>query len=119
MKLRTIVLILAIWLLSAFTNLGATGIASWYGEDHRGRIMANGRPFNPDRLTCASWDYPFGTKLKVTHNGKSVIVTVTDRGPYRDLHRLIDLSQESFRRLHNLNTGLIVVTVQPIKKHVR
>src|SRR5437868_1428096 len=70
--------------------LGAT--ASWYGEDHRGRLMANGQRFNPDRLTCASWNYPFGTELRVTHGQRTVTVIVTDRGPALDLHRDIDLS---------------------------
>src|SRR5262245_5419101 len=42
------------------------GLASWYGEDHRGRLMANGKRFNPDRLTAASWFYPLGTKVRVT-----------------------------------------------------
>ena len=43
-----------------------TGLASWYGEAHRGRLMANGRKFDPDKLTAASWFYPLGTRVRVT-----------------------------------------------------
>ncbi len=38
----------------------STGLASWYGEAHRGKLMANGKRFNPDRLTAASWFYRSG-----------------------------------------------------------
>jgi rare lipoprotein A len=55
--------------------------ASWYGEELRGVLMANTKPFNPDKLTAASGAYPLGSRLRVTSNGRSVVVTVTDRGP--------------------------------------
>src|ERR1051326_370559 len=64
--------------------------ASWYGEAHRGRIMANGKRFDPDKLTAASWFYPLGTKVRVTLNfsqyrRRSVLVEITDRVPAFDL----------------------------------
>src|SRR5215468_7676281 len=49
----------------------ANGVASWYGEEHRGRLMANGKRFNPDKLTAASWFYPLGTKVQVTFHSPS------------------------------------------------
>src|SRR5262245_29167793 len=75
------------------------GHASWYGEAHRGKLMANGKKFDPDKLTAASWFYPLGSKVLVTTSGassqgKSVLVTITDRGPAWDLvrdGRIIDL----------------------------
>lgn len=88
------------------------GIASWYGEELRGELMANGKPFNPDKLTCASWNYPLGTKLRVSHKNKSVTVEVTDRGPNKRLGRLIDLSQKAFSVLSDTRKGLIPVGVQ-------
>lgn len=105
------------------------GIASWYGESHRGRLMANGRKFNPDRLTAASWFYPLGTRVKVTlHQPKSkpskkaqtrtVYVTITDRGPAHYLvrgGRIIDLAEAAFERLADLDLGLVQVTVKPVK----
>src|SRR5690348_12202220 len=100
----------------------ATGAASWYGEAHRGRLMANGRRFDPNKLTAASWFYPLGTKLRVflNSNGKpshSVLVTITDRGPARELvrnGRILDLSHAAFKRLGDPDAGLIPVLVQRV-----
>jgi rare lipoprotein A len=100
----------------------ATGTASWYGEDHRGRLMANGKKFNPDRLTAASWFYPLGTKVRVTlnsanRNPRSVLVTITDRGPAKELvrdGRIIDLTHAAFKRLGHPAIGLVAVTVEPL-----
>ena len=101
----------------------AAGVASWYGEDHRGRLMANGKSFNPDRPTAASWFYPLGTKVRVTVNSaqqqrRSVVVTITDRGPAKDLvrgGRIIDLTHTAFKQLARPHRGLVAVTVRPIK----
>jgi rare lipoprotein A len=103
-----------------------TGHASWYGESHRGRLMANGRRFDPDKLTAASWFYPLGTRVRVSlktdprvlnpQPERSVWVTITDRGPHHRLvrnGRIIDLSYGVFRRLADPDLGLIEVIVQP------
>jgi rare lipoprotein A len=100
----------------------ASGMASWYGEDHRGRLMANGKRFNPDKLTAASWFYPLGTKVRVTldsnrQNPRTVLVTITDRGPAKDLvrdGRIIDLTHAAFKRLGRPAIGLVAVTVEPV-----
>lgn len=90
-----------------------TGIASWYGEDHRGKLMANGKTFDPAALTCASWHYPFGTRLRVWSGARQVEVTVTDRGPNRRFKtRIIDLSEAAFARLAPLDKGLTRVRVE-------
>lgn len=88
--------------------------ASWYGERERGRTMANGEKFNPDRYTCASWDYPLGTMLSVSANGKTVATVCTDRGPHKRLlkTRQLDLSRAAFRALAPLKQGLVQVTVE-------
>ncbi len=99
----------------------ASGVASWYGEEHRGKLMANGKRFDPDKLTAASWFYPLGTKLRVSVTNavgsvRSVLVTVTDRGPDRQLvrgGRIIDLAHGAFRRLAHPDMGLVAVRVQP------
>jgi rare lipoprotein A (peptidoglycan hydrolase) len=83
--------------------------------------MANGRPFNPDRLTAASWFYPLETRLIVTskmagQSVKRVMVTVTDRGPARRLvkdGRIIDLSHAAFAKLGSPALGLVEVSVRP------
>jgi len=41
------------------------GTASWYGEQHQGRKMANGQRFDRHKLTAASWYFPLGTTLRV------------------------------------------------------
>jgi rare lipoprotein A len=94
------------------------GWASWYGAELAGRPMANGRPFDPGKLTCASWFYPFGTRLKVTAGSRSVVVTVTDRGPAPKLvrqGRIIDLSRAAFSRLAPLRQGLVQVRITPLR----
>jgi rare lipoprotein A len=58
-------------------------------------------------MTAASWSYPLGTRVRVTAGGQSVVVTVTDRGPARRLHRVIDLSKASFARLAPTRQGII------------
>ena len=116
-------LFLAAISLAAASPFPAAGNASWYGEDHRGRLMANGKSFNPDQLTAASWFYPLGTKVRVTVNsanqpGRSIIVIITDRGPARDLvrgGRIIDLTHAAFKQLARPHRGLVSVTVQPMK----
>ena len=89
-------------------------IASWYGEEHRGRPMANGRPFNPDALTVASWRYGFGTRLRVSHGPRSVVVTVTDRGPALWTGAQLDLSRAAFARLAPTKWGRVEVRVAKI-----
>lgn len=101
-----------------------SGVASWYGEDHRGRLMANGKKFDPDRLTAASWFYPLGARVRVTtrnrHNQtRSVIVRITDRGPARELvngGRIIDLTHAAFQQLASPDRGLVAVEVQRLRR---
>jgi rare lipoprotein A len=69
---------------------GFTGVASTYGNES-GRQTASGQRFNENAMTCAHRSLPFGTKLRVSHGGRSVIVTVNDRGPFVR-GRVLDLS---------------------------
>ncbi|MBQ6653677.1 MAG: septal ring lytic transglycosylase RlpA family protein [Prevotella sp.] len=115
MKLK--ILFLALFcpmLLSAQTT---TGIASYYSKKWTGRKTANGERLHHDSLTCAHKTYPFGTRLKVTHlgNGKSVVVRVTDRGPY-GRGRIVDLSWGAARDLGMLQQGLAKVTLEVLPK---
>jgi rare lipoprotein A len=104
-----------------------TGLASWYGEEHRGKLMANGKRFDPDKFTAASWFYPLGTKVRVSlappsQPRASVVVTITDRGPAKHLvreGRIIDLSHASFERLGAPEVGLLAVTVAPVESDSR
>lgn len=92
------------------------GVASWYGLQHQGRKMANGKRFDRKKLTAACWDLPLGTIVRVTNlqNGHSVVVTITDRGPNHRLHRAIDLSEAAADRLDYVHAGLARVYFAPI-----
>jgi rare lipoprotein A len=69
-----------------------TGTASWYGSES-GAKTANGEQFDPNGLTAAHRNLPFGTKVRVTSltTGKMVVVRINDRGPV-NLNRMIDVS---------------------------
>ncbi|MGD1083527.1 MAG: septal ring lytic transglycosylase RlpA family protein [Verrucomicrobiota bacterium] len=89
--------------------------ATWYGGSDRGKLMADGRPFNPDALTAASWDYPLGSKLKIVYGNKSVRVEVTDKGGKRaflQFGKVVDLSHAAFARLAKPEVGSIRVTIR-------
>ncbi len=89
------------------------GKASFYAKKFNGRKTASGERLHPDSLTCAHRSYPFGTKLMVYNpaNGRSVIVKVTDRGPFVR-GRIIDLSWRAAKELDIISKGVAVVTVQ-------
>jgi rare lipoprotein A len=119
-----LILVLFASIASSAVGAGRPTVASWYGEDHRGRLMANGKPFDPDKLTAASWFYPLGTKVRVTLKSPyylnavppSVLVTITDRGPARRLvrqGRKIDLAAAAFKQLAHPDLGLVEVTIAP------
>jgi len=93
-----------------------TGIASWYGGQQQGRKMANGQRFDRREFTAASWVFPLGTVVRVVNvkNGDSVVVTITDRGPNHNLHRVIDLSEAAAKRLDYLGQGLTRVYLYPL-----
>jgi rare lipoprotein A len=91
----------------------SVGLASWYGAWHHGRRAASGEVFDMHRLTAAHRSLPFGTRVRVTNleNGRSVVVRVTDRGPYV-ADRAIDLSREAARALGMLRPGLARVRLE-------
>ena len=74
-----------------------SGVASMYGNES-GRQTASGQRFNENAMTCAHRSLPFGTKLRVTHGGRSVVVTVNDRGPFVR-GRVLDLSTGAARAI--------------------
>ena len=94
------------------------GLASWYSETDPAINLhtANGEIFDDTRMTCASWDFPFGTLLKVTNlkNGKSVVCRVNDRGPAKRLGRLIDVTKHAYNTIASTKSGLTEVSVAVI-----
>ena len=92
--------------------------ASYYASKFNGKRTASGKKFDNNALTCAHKKFPFGTKLKVTNetNGKSVLVEVTDRGPFVK-GRELDLSRKAFMQIaHNKASGAINVTIEVLQK---
>jgi rare lipoprotein A len=85
-----------------------TGIASFYG----GGRTSSGEITGPRGLTAAHRTLPFGTNVLVTNvgNGKTVIVRITDRGPY-GRGRIIDISRAAARELDMIEIGTTMVSV--------
>ena len=94
---------------------------SWYGGRFHGRTAASGRIYNMLDFTAAHCSRPMGSLLRITNlsNDKSVVVEVTDRGPYKmnrngrvvrplQAHprREVDLSYRAARKLDLLNSGV-------------
>ncbi|HVI92524.1 MAG TPA: septal ring lytic transglycosylase RlpA family protein [Anaeromyxobacter sp.] len=94
---------------------GEVGLASFYGRRFHGRKTASGERYDMRGLTCAHPSAPFGARLRVTdlETGKSVVVTVTDRGPFRR-GRIVDLSLAAARRLGMLERGVARVRVEAL-----
>jgi rare lipoprotein A len=90
------------------------GLASYYSRAHQGRRTASGARFDMHQLTCAHRTAPFGTRLRVTdlESGRSVVVTVTDRGPFKR-GRVVDVSHAAARKLGMLQRGVARVRVEP------
>jgi peptidoglycan lytic transglycosylase len=91
------------------------GIASWYGPHRQGMITASGQRFDLHKMTAAHNTLPFNTKARVINleNGRSVEVTINDRGPHVR-GRIIDLSEHAARRLGMKKKGLARVEVEPL-----
>ena len=89
------------------------GRASWYGSYFQGRRTTSGERYNRFKYTCAHKTLPFGTRLRVTNvkNGKSVVVRVSDRGPYRH-QRILDLSEAAARPLGVVDCGATTVVAE-------
>lgn len=75
-----------------------TVIASYYGNELKGRKTANGERFNPAGMTAAHRTLPFGTCLKVSYRGRNVKVRINDRGPFIK-GRGLDLSHGAAKAL--------------------
>jgi rare lipoprotein A len=91
------------------------GTASFYHDKFVGRKTASGERFSQKEYTCAHRTLPFGTKLKVTNlkNGKTVVVTVNDRGPFKK-GRVIDMSKKAASELGFVRDGIasVVITLE-------
>jgi rare lipoprotein A len=89
---------------------GQSGVASVYSTESGSRT-ASGARLNPGAMTAAHRSFPFGSRVRVTNrrNGRSVVVTVNDRGPFVR-GRIIDVTPAAAQALGF--SGLTQVTVQ-------
>ena len=104
-----------VWLQRASKSEVFTGKASWYGKDFHNKKTASGVKYNMHTFTAAHRTLPMGTVVKVTDqlNGKSVMVCVTDRGPFvRD--RIIDLSYAAAKKLNLEERGVGKVALEVV-----
>ena len=92
------------------TGRSFSGIASFYGNES-GSKTASGQRFNQNAMTAAHRSLPFGTKLRVTHGGQSVVVTINDRGPFIR-GRVLDLSTGAARAIGLTSRGVGRVTAE-------
>lgn len=94
-----------------------TGKASFYADKFQGRTTASGETFRQEKLTAAHRTLPFGTQVKVTNlaNGRSVNVTINDRGPFAP-GRIIDVSKKAARQLGMVDAGVASIEIRYKRK---
>ena len=90
------------------------GIASWYGEKFHGRATSSMEPYDMYAFTAAHKTLPLPTYARVTNleNGRSIVLRINDRGPFKD-DRILDLSYAAAVRLdvHRKGTARVEVKV--------
>jgi rare lipoprotein A len=124
MRLRIVPYLMAVLLMAAGCastggrlrsggGASETGYASYYGREFHGRRTASGERFDRKDLTAAHRTLPFGTRVRVTNleNGKSVVVRITDRGPFRK-GRVIDVSKRAAKVLDFVREGTVRVRLE-------
>jgi rare lipoprotein A len=101
-----------IGLSSCAHKITETGKASYYADKFQGRKTASGEVFRQEKLTAAHRT-AFGTKVKVVNvaNGRSVNVTINDRGPFAP-GRIIDVSKKAARKLGMVDAGVASIEIK-------
>ncbi|MDR3320250.1 MAG: septal ring lytic transglycosylase RlpA family protein [Desulfovibrio sp.] len=114
-KLSTSVDDSKIWRKRAKDSKMFSGTASWYGLSAHGSATASGLSYNMYTFTAAHRTLPIGTVVKVTDqdNGRSVMVCITDRGPYIR-GRIIDLSYAAANQIHLSSRGIGKVDLEVV-----
>jgi rare lipoprotein A len=97
-----------------------TGIASWYGPDFHGKYTANGELYDSSELTAAHPTLQMPSLVRVTNleNGRSVVLRVNDRGPFKK-GRVIDVSSRAADLLAMKGTGTARVRVETLPAESR
>lgn len=92
-----------------------TGMASWYGAS--GHRAADGSAYDGTGMTAAHKTLPLGTVARVTNlaNGESVMVRITDRGPFSH-GRVLDLSESAAKKIDLYRMGVAQVRIEAFAK---
>ena len=92
------------------------GIASWYGAPYHNARGANGQIYNQNAFTAAHRTLPLGTVVRVTDlsTRRSVIVTITDRGPFVP-GRILDLSRAAAIKIGLYGPGIARVRIEVLR----
>jgi rare lipoprotein A len=93
------------------------GFASYYASRFHGARTASGARYDEEAMTAAHRTLPFGTRVQVTNlaNGRSVVVTITDRGPFAP-GRVIDVSRRAARKLDFVRAGTVRVRIRILEQ---
>jgi rare lipoprotein A len=91
------------------------GVASWYGKRFHGKKTASGEIYDMYSMSAAHTTLPIPSYAKVTNpaNGRSVIVRVNDRGPFKN-NRIMDLSYAAAYQLRFISNGSTLVEVEAL-----
>ena len=91
------------------------GLASWYGKRYHGQKTSSGEVYDMYAMSAAHPTLPIPSYARVTNvaNGKSVVVRINDRGPFR-AERIIDLSYVAAHKLGFIQAGQARVEVEAI-----
>ena len=91
------------------------GLASWYGKRYHGQKTSSGEVYDMYQMTAAHPTLPIPSYARVTNtkSGKSVVVRINDRGPFRS-GRVIDLSYVAAHKLGYIQAGEAMVEVESI-----
>lgn len=89
------------------------GMASYYSDEFNGRRTSSGETYDMHDFTAAHRTLPFNTKIRVLNleNGRSVVVRVNDRGPFKD-DRVLDLSLGAAKELGLIENGTARVRIE-------
>ena len=92
------------------------GLGSYYASKFNGRATTSGSTYRPEGMTAAHNTLPFGTLIRVTNtrNGRSVEVTVTDRGPHTKGY-IVDVSHRAAVQLDIIEAGVVPVEVAVVR----
>ncbi|UQB67684.1 septal ring lytic transglycosylase RlpA family protein [Epilithonimonas zeae] len=117
---KTYILLLTIFVISCGSRNSGSGYkstsVSYYANKFDGKKTASGETYRHSKMTGAHKSLSFGTRVEIVNveNDKSVIITVNDRGPLKP-SREFDLSQGAFKKIANLNAGIIKVKYRILK----